>query len=378
MKTTHARNRRPSGGNQFQARFANLAGTGRGTVLALLLALSGAVAADPIVVPNGDFSDPGNNGSIGGLIGGNLVNQPIGAGPWNGNSYGVLGLLAQPTLTIDSTSQSATISGLLGISVVGLLNNGGSFVQQLSTSYQFGRFYVLSVDLTTDSGLDLTALGNANVGIALTAMGNVVASSTTTVSPANLVEFAQLGDGEYQLRLGYLADIGGSGFIGVRLFNEPQQLLTANLLGTVSFANVAFEVRDIGPPTNVDVVPGDPGNNQTPVGQPFPGQFIATVTDAEGDGVPGFAVIISSPTDGASADLSSPTSSDPPGREIVATTDLDGIVTFDATANDIAGCYRIHVQSLDPELEISQAVFYMRNFSDDPGQDSIFCNGYQQ
>lgn len=378
MKTTHARNRRPAGGNQLQSRFANLAGTGRGGVLALLLALSASVAAQPIVVPNGDFANPANSGSIGGLLGPNLVNLPIGTGPWNGNAIGVLGLLAQPTLSIDATSQTATISGLLGISVLGLLNNGGSFVQELSTSYQFGRFYVLNADVITDSGLDLTALGNANVGIALTAMGNVVASSTTTVSPANLVEFAQLGDGEYQLRLGYLADIGGSGFIGVRLFNEPQQLLTANLLGTVSFANVGLEERDIGVPTNVNVVPGDPGNNQAPTGGPFPGTFIATVTDAEGDGVPGFAVVISSPTDGASADLSSPTSSDPPGRLIVATTDLDGVVTFDATANDIAGCYRIHIESQDPELEISQAVFYMRNFSDDPGQDSLFCNGYQQ
>lgn len=377
MKTTHARNRRPAGGNQLQSRFANLAGTGRGGVLALLLALSASVAADPIVIPNGDFSDPSNSGSIGGLIGPNIINQPIGAGGlWNGNAFGVLGLLARPTLTIDSASQTATISGLLGINVAGLLNNGGSFVQELGTSYQFGRFYVLSADVDTDSLLDLTALGNANVGIALTSMGNVIASSTTT-DPA-LIELSQLGDGAYQLRFGHVADIGSSGFIGVRLFNEPNQLLTASLISSVSFRNVQLEERDIGVPTNVNVVPGDPGNNQAPTGGPFPGTFIATVTDAEGDGVPGFAVVISSPTDGASADLSSPTSSDPPGRLIVATTDLDGVVTFDATANDIAGCYRIHIESQDPELEISQAVFYMRNFSDDPGQDSLFCNGYQQ
>lgn len=346
-----------------------------GLLILILILLAPLAWAAPITVPNGDFSDPDNDGQIGGLLGTNIVNQPIGSGPWHGTSLGVAGLLARPVLSIDSASQSATISGLLGINLAGLLNNAGYFQQQLSESYQFGRFYILSADIDAGTALTLGLLDDVNVGIGLTAGGNLIAAST--LADPQLIELDLVSDDTYRLRFGHVADIAASGFIGLRLFNQPTGLLTASLFESVTFANVELEGRDIGPPTAIVVDSGD-DPNQAETGQPFPGQFIIIIEDDDGDGVPGFAVRISAPLDGASADVDSPTSSDPPGPVIIATTDLDGIATFNATANEIAGCYRILVEPLDPKMEMEPAVFYMRNWSDDPSQNSIFCNGFEQ
>lgn len=336
--------------------------------------------ADVIQVPNGDFSDPANDGTIGGLIGANINNAPIGAGPWHGSAYGILGLLAQPTLTIDSASHSAAISGLLGINVAGLLNNGGSFRQVLSDTYQMDMFYILSADVSTGSVLDLDLLANANVGIGFTANNVNVASSTTTdpiLLDINLVE-----GNTWRLRFGFYADIAAAGPIGVRLFNEPQGLATLSLLGSINFGNVEMEWRDIGDPTDIDIGidPGSEGPEEAPIGQPYEGEFSATVRDAEGDGVPGFEVMIWAPIseEGASADLSSPSSNDPPGRTITAISDVDGVVRFNARANEIAGCFQVTVEPNDPNLAVSQGVFHLRNISDDPGQNSIFCNSFEQ
>lgn len=335
----------------------------------------GAVLADPISVPNGDFSDPGNNGSIGGLIGPNIVNQMIGtSGPWHGTALGIAGLLAQPTLTISNISQTATIGGLLGINLAGLLNNGGYFQQQLSTTYQFGRLYILSANVNAGVPLNLDLLGTNNVGIGLAANGNVVASSTTT--DPTLLHLDLLDGNDYRIRFGYVADIAASGFIQLRLFNQPSGLLTANLLESISFSSVQLEGRDIGPPAVITVDSGDDPNDSE-VGTPFDGDFMIIIEDEDGDGVPAFAVRISAPTEGASAMLSSPSSNDPPGPIIVASTDLDGIVYFNAQANDVAGCYRILVEPMDPKMEMEPGVFYMRNWSNDPSQDSVYCNGFQ-
>lgn len=348
----------------------------RWLLLAAMFVGSTAMAS-PIDVPNGDFSDPANNGSIGGLLGPNLNNQPIGSGPWLGTSLGVLGLLARPVLTVDSNSQTATISGLLGVNLVGLLNNGGWFSQQLSENYEAGRFYILSADLAAGGVLDLGLLTDTNVGIGLTSGGTEVATSTTA-DPA-LLSLGLLSGNQYRLRFGWFADASASGPIGIRLFNRPVGLLQASLLSNTVFSNVGLEGRDIGQVTRVTILPGDLGDGETGVGQPFPGNFIAIVEDEDGDGVPGFEVTISAPEgdDTASADLSSPSSDDPPGRVITATTDIDGIVTFDASANQVAGCFRVQVTSADPELTIESGVFHFRNVSDDPAQDSIYCNGFQ-
>lgn len=337
--------------------------------------LATTALADPIPVPNGDFSDPANDGTIGGLIGPNIVNQPIGEGPWHGTANGILGLLAQPTLTIDSEAQAATISGLLGINVAGLINNGGEFRQQLSENYQNGLFYVLRAEVDTGPDLTLGLLAEANVGIRLLA-NNVELVSSTTADPT-LVTLGGAGATE-EIRLGYWADIAASGPIQVSLFNMPQNLLTASLLETVTFSNVRLEGRDVGPPAGIDPIDDDDDPNETPINTPYPGEYSIIVRDDEGDGIPGFSVIISAPLEGASADLSSPTSDDPPGRVIEAVSDIDGVVSFDAVANEIAGCFRVTIQPSDPEVSISNATFYFRNISDDPTQSSIFCNSFER
>ncbi|MBX3725997.1 MAG: hypothetical protein KF823_08765 [Xanthomonadales bacterium] len=344
-------------------------------VSSLALAAGQAMAQGPVAIPNADFSDPGNAGSVGGLLGADIVNQPIGAGPWLGSSFGVAGLLARPVLTVDPAQQNASISGLLGINIAGILNNRGWFSQTLGESWQFGRFYILSADITTGSPLNLGLLSGSNTGIALTAAGTPIASSTT--APPQLAELTLLGANEYRLRFGYLADIAASGFIGVRLFSEPQGVLGANLIPSISFTGaVELEGRDIGPPAEI-VIDTFSGDLQAQVGQPIGNPIIAIVRDGDGDGVPGLMVRISAPLTGASADLTAPSSSDPPGRVITARSDLDGLVVFFATANDIAGCYRITVEPVDASLGLTPAVFHMRNWSTDPAQDSIYCNGYQ-
>lgn len=343
-----------------------------GTALATLLA--GSALAAPILVPNGGFSDSGNDGSIGGLLGTNIIHEAIGSGPWHGTSLGVAGLLALPTLSISSVSQTGTIGGLLGINLGGILNNGGYFQQELATTYQFGRLYILSATVNANDPLDLQLLSTANTGIGLVANGTMVASSVDadeTFSDLTLIEGTS-----YRLRFGHVADIGSSGFISLRLFNQPEGLLTASLLDTISFSNVELEGRDVGPASHV-VVDTFGDLLQAEVGQAFGTPLIAIVEDEDGDGVPGFMVRISAPLDGASADLSAPSSSDPPGRVITAMTDLDGIVEFYAEANEISGCYRVIVEALDPKLTVAQGVFHLRNWSNDPAQESIYCNGFQ-
>lgn len=346
-------------------------------LFAALLASSVALA-DTIDVPNGDFSDAGNTGSIGGVVGPDINNQLIANGPWHGSSFGILGLLARPTLSVSADNQVASISGLLSISGLGgLLNTGGWFSQQLVDTWQPGRFYVLSAELTTGNVLDLGLLTATNVGIGLTSGGSVVVSSTTA-DP----EFLSLGlveGNRHRLRFGWYADNTASGPIGIRLFNRPQGLAQANLLTTTTFSNVELEGRDIGQPVRVIIIPGEEGGTETGVGERFPGNFIAIVQDEDGDGVPGYEVTISAPEgdESASADLSSPSSDDPRGRTISALTDIDGVVTFDAFANQVAGCFLVQVNSDDPELTIESGVFHFRNVSDDPAQNSIFCNSFE-
>lgn len=331
-----------------------------------------AIAAAPLDVPNGDFSDPGNNGTVGGgILGGSGANVPIGAGPWLGTYNGILALLAPPELTVDSASQSATISGVAG-GLIGLdlLNNGGYFSQTLPSSYQLGRLYILSVDLDVGEPLGLDLLSTTNTGIALTSLGSVIASNSTAAP--GLIDLALLTGDTYRLRFGHVAGLEAIGNIGVRLFNQPQGLLTLDLLQAVTFSNVALEEREIGAPMSIDIVTtGDP--LQSPVNEPFDGSLMAIVRDDDGDGVPGQIVTFTAPEFGASATLISPTGGT--GRIVTAITDLDGMAMVDAVANDQAGCYRVTAESEIGDFE--NAVFHLRNFSDDPAQDSIFCNGYQ-
>jgi hypothetical protein len=339
--------------------------------LGLALGLgAAALAAEPIAVPNGDFSVVANSGTVGGgALGGVGSNQLIGLGPWTGTYHGILGLLAPPTLTIDAGAQTATINGLAGMNVAGLLNNGGYFAQSLPTSYEFGRFYVLSAEVDVGSALSLQLLSDSKVGIALRS-GDAVLASSTGATP-ELVQLMPLAATNYQLRFGHLADVAAVGPIGVQLFNEPTGLLTLDLLGSVTFRNVALEVRDIGAASAIEVLTtGD--LLQAPVGEPFSGTIVALVRDEDGDGVPGHLVTFTAPTEGASAILTSSTGGT--GPVVTAVTDLDGLAVVSAQANAEAGCYRVMAEGVGlPEL----AVFHLRNYSHEPGVDSVYCNGFQ-
>lgn len=339
------------------------------SALGLVLAM-GAAVADPITVPNGDFGDPANAGTIGGgALGGSDENAAIGAGPWLGTYWGILALLAPPSLTIDANDQTATISGLAAVSVVGIVNNGGFFTQSLAENYAFGRFYILSAEVDAAELLSLDLLGDAGVGIGLRSGGSVLASSTT--SPAHLVDLALLDGTNHRLRFGYLADGSAVGPINLKLAYEPSGVASVNLLSSVTFRNVGLEVRDIGTATGVEIMTFS-DLLQAEVGQPFTGSLIALVRDEDGDGVPGHVVTFTAPSSGASAILTSPTGGT--GIVVTAVTDIDGLAVVHAEANDEAGCYRVTAEGAGiPEV----GVFHLRNFSNDPGVDSIYCNGYQ-
>lgn len=341
----------------------------RGVCAAGLIVAMGAVA-DPITVPNGDFTDPANAGSVGGgVIGGSQANAPIGSGPWLGTYWGLAGLLAPPTLTIDANAERASISGLAAVNVLGLLNNGGYFTQSLPESYAFGRFYIISADVDVGGLLSLDLLSDAGVSIGLRSGGNVLASSDA--SPPHLVDLDLLDGTSQRLRMGYLADATAVGPINIKMGYEPAGVATVDLLSSVSFRNVGLEVRDIGPAIAVEILTfGD--MLQAEVGQPFSGSLVALVRDEDGDGVPGHVVTFEGPDSGAGAVLSSPTGGT--GTKVTAVTDIDGIAVVNAVANEEAGCFRVTIEGENlPEI----STFHLRNYSNDPGVDSVFCNGYQ-
>ena len=109
------------------------------------------------------------------------------------------------------------------------------------------------------------------------------------------------------------------------------------------------------------------------------------VTDAVGNPQEGVMVNADAPASGASAVLSSAIES---GISIRAVTGSDGIAEIGATANDIAGCYKV---TATLPGSASKAVFNLRNWSGaqmaDFGargvipylllQDSIFCDGFE-
>lgn len=339
------------------------------SAVGLVLAMGNALA-DPITIPNGDFSAPGNAGTIGGgVIGGSGTNAMIGSGPWLGTYWGILGLLAPPSLTIDAGNETATIGGLAAASLVGIVNNGGFFTQTLADNYAFGRFYIMSAEVDAGELLSLDVLGDAGVGIGLRSGVSVLASSNT--SAPSLVDIALLDGTNYRLRFGYLANASAVGPINLKLAYEPSGVASVNLLSSATFKNVGLEVRDIGAATAVEILTfGD--MLQAEVGQPFTGSLVALVRDEDGDGVPGHVVTFTAPASGASAALTSPTGGT--GAVVSAVTDLDGLAVVTGQANQEAGCYRVTVEGAGLA---DVAVFHLRNYSNDPGADSVFCNGYQ-
>ncbi len=218
------------------------------SLLALVAAFSLGVApahATTIPVPDGDFSSAASYGSIGGGLLNPSGSAVIGSGPWTGTYSGALGVLAPPTLTINSTG--ATISGIAGINALGIVDNGGSFSQTLSgQTYAANTTYTLTADVNASTPLGAALLQSSGVGIALTANGTVVSSTTSTPGIVSL-----LSGTNYQVQLTFQTGASApSGNIGIQLFDQPGGLLTANLLSSVTFSNVTLNATTVPEPTS--------------------------------------------------------------------------------------------------------------------------------
>lgn len=355
----------------------------------LLLALTAGAGlccsaqAGFLVVPNGDFSAAANAGSVGGgVLGASGTNVAIGSGPWTGTYNGVLGLLAPPTLSITSVTGEASISGLLGINALGIVNNGGHFGQVLGSTWQSNKRYTLIANLRTSVDLDLPLLAAAGTGISLHDGIGLIASSTGIATHVR----ADAVDALTQ-RIALTHDTAGvaAGIaIGVQLFDRPAGLLTAGLVDTAHYSSVKLAQSTI-PSAGSTLEVSGASSQTTAVGMPFPSAMRAIVRDAGGNPVPDVLVTLTAPEEGASATLHAGGES---GRTIVAFTDGSGEITLSATANAIAGCYKVTGTVVGVPGE---ATFRLRNFSEaqiaayqlaNPGamgtpQDSVYCNGFE-
>lgn len=344
---------------------------------------TGIAHAGFLTVPNGDFSAPANAGSVGGgLVGASGSNVPIGSGPWTGTYNGALGLLVPPTLSIDASAQTATISGLLGVSVGGIVNNGGHFGQTLSSTTQSNKRYTLIANLATAATLDLPLLATAGTGIALLAGGTPLIQSTT--APAGQARADAVDATTLRLQIHHDTAVVTPAALAVQLFDRPQLLLTAALIDTATFSGVKLAESTIPGGNSTLTVTGG-GSQGGPIGQPFPSAMTAVVRDQNGDPVPDTLVTLTAPAEGASATLHAGAES---GRVIVAFTDANGEITFTADANQTAGCYNV-IGSV-PGIA-TEARFRLRNYTPQqiaaylaahPGvegvpQDSVFCNGFE-
>ncbi|MFC4821022.1 Ig-like domain-containing protein [Dokdonella ginsengisoli] len=297
---------------------------------ACLLAAAPAGAVD-VPIPNGDFSSATNVGTIGGgLIGGSGSDVAIGSsGPWTGSYYGALGLLAPPELSI-AQGEGATIGGLLGINVLGLINNGGFFSQTLPVGYEVGKRYTIRARVSVAGVLDLGVLGSGNVGLALRANGTTLASTKT--APPQLITLGTIGVNEYEVTLRHDVIAPVDGNIDVQLLGTPSGLLTASLLAAATYTHVWLDAGAINPVAG-SVVAVDGATQSATVGQPFPQPLTVKVTDADGDPVPNVAVQFDAPASGAGAVLSAST----------VLTGANGVASATATANTVSGGYTISV-----------------------------------
>jgi hypothetical protein len=293
-------------------------------IAAGMLLLAGSAMAASISVPNGDFSSSTNDGSIGGGVIGGSGSGSIGSGPWQGTYVGVLGLLAPPRLTI--TNGHATIGGLAGVNVLGIVNNGGYFSQTLTTAYAPNQHYLLRADLDAGVPLDAGVLNDSNAGLALTS-GIDVLASTANAAPG-IVSLTLLNGTRYRLSLQYDTDATAAGDIGIELFSVPHNLVTANLLAAVSFSNVTLVESAINPvPASIGPASGTPQG--ATINTAFAAPLVVQVLDVDGDPVAGATVTFSVPGSGPGAILAT----------VTATTDANGLAQVSATANGAAGSY---------------------------------------
>ena len=207
-----------------------------------------AALASVIPIPNGDFSDPSNNGSVGGgLIGDTGSNVTIGSGPWTATYSGVVGLLAPPTVTIGSGK--GTISGIAGAGAISAVDNSAFFFQTLAVGFTANTTYTLTADITSSQPLTLTLLSTGNAGIALTGTSGTLASTANT--DPSLIGLTDLGSNTTEVTLQFTTGaVAPSGNIGIQLFAQPNGVLNANLLPSVSFDNVTLDAVPTVPESN--------------------------------------------------------------------------------------------------------------------------------
>ncbi|TDR48531.1 hypothetical protein DFR29_101151 [Tahibacter aquaticus] len=352
--------------------------------LAAGIGFSCAAQAGFLTVPNGDFSAPANAGTVGGgVLGGSGTNVLIGSGPWTATYNGVLGLLAPPVLEISSASGTGSITGLLGINALGIVNNGGHFGQTLSNTWQSNKRYTVLAHLNTGAELDLPLLAAAGTGISLHAAGSLVASSTgiATHVRADAVDITTL-----RIALTHDTAVVAPGVaIGLQLFDRPSGLLTASLVDTAEYSAIRMAESTIPPAGSTLSISGG-GSQSGAVGMPYPSAMKAIVRDQDGNPIPDVLVTLTAPQDGASANLFA--SGGESGRTIVTFTDGNGEVTLSGTANEISGCFRVNADVVGVS---GQASFQLRNYSEaqiaaymnaNPGamgtpQDSVYCNGFE-
>ena len=331
-----------------------------GLLLPLLSQASpAALPAASVTVPNGDFSDANNNGSIGGAALSGSGSGVIGTGPWGAAYSGVAGVLAQPTLTIGSGH--ARIGGLIGINAGGILNNQGRLLQNTGVAWQPNRRYTLEADIDAGSVLALSVLTSGNAGIAMaTGVGKAARLSASTSGSATLTV---LSGNTYRLKIEYMTGASVSGNIFLHLFAEPSGLVGANLLGSVDFDNVSLHTYLL---TQVpaSIVPANAGPYTGAVGGVVNPDIGVVVLDALGDPIPGVSVSFAVPSSGASATVS-------PNPAI---TDANGVAHVTTTANTIAGDYQIIATVTGVPTPI---VYDMTNLAGPPTQVSNVGGGGQ-
>lgn len=215
----------------------------------MLFTAPGYAEETTFAVPNGDFENPNNHGTLGGGLlalpgaGGPAL---LGDGPWSGRSKGVAGLLTPPRINISSHNSEGRcrISGLAVVNTLGgLVGNSASVWQQLELPAEKWTIYTLQVDVDRGVVLNAGLLSRDGVGAALTVNGNTVASSLT--SQAEFLKIELLQGTRYRLTLRYATqDTVPAGKIGVRLFaGEAPSLLQAAVLAAVTFDNIQLTVN---------------------------------------------------------------------------------------------------------------------------------------
>ena len=209
--------------------------------LLIWMACSAGVSAQiiPITIPDGNFA------TAGGPTSGAVTNQKLGSTPWFATSNGIdvsLGILnvdlAAPSLSVGSGS--ATINGLLGSNVIGLLNTSGTISQIVPTAYLPNTTYQFEALVTYSGAINVGLLTGGSVGIALTdSNGNILASSATA---GNTLYLGVLGQPkEEELVIDYKTGPVVSNDIGISLFANPSSLVSLGVDNDVSFSGLELE-----------------------------------------------------------------------------------------------------------------------------------------